>query len=129
LTKKIENLPGTYLHEQGGFKVYGFDRNHAGVPEVLIKNASRGTKLTFIYGELLNDGAFGKLGLALEENRNGDAFEYAHNLKGIIGNMGLTPLFETVCEIVEPLRVGSMDGVLTKYYELLKQREYFSQFI
>ena len=81
------------------------------------------------YGELLNDEAFAKLGLALEERRITDAFEYAHTLKGIIGNMGLTPLFETVCEIVEPLRVGSMDGVLVKYYELLKQREYFSQFI
>lgn len=81
------------------------------------------------YGELLNDDAFGKLGLALEERRISDAFEYAHTLKGIIGNMGLTPLFETVCEIVEPLRVGSIEGVLVKYYELLKQREYFSQFI
>ena len=55
LTKKKENLPGAYLHEQGGFKVYGFDRNHAGVPEVFIKNAASGTKLTIIYGELLND--------------------------------------------------------------------------
>ncbi len=79
--------------------------------------------------ELLNDEAFGKLGLALEENRIRDAFEYAHTLKGVIGNMGLTPLFETVCEIVEPLRIGSTDGVLVKYYELLKQKEYFSTFM
>ena len=73
------------------------------------------------YGELLNDEAFGKLGLALDERRISDAFEYAHTLKGIIGNMGLTPLFETVCDIVEPLRIGSIDGVMVKYYELLKQ--------
>jgi chemotaxis protein histidine kinase CheA len=81
------------------------------------------------YGELLNDEAFGKLGLALDERRISDAFEYAHTLKGIIGNMGLTPLFETVCDIVEPLRIGSIDGVMVKYYELLKQKEFFSQFI
>lgn len=81
------------------------------------------------YGELLNDEAFGKLGLALDEHRISDAFEYAHTLKGIIGNMGLTPLFETVCDIVEPLRIGSIDGVMVKYYELLKQKEFFSQFI
>lgn len=81
------------------------------------------------YGELLNDEAFGKLGLALDENRVSDAFEYAHTLKGIIGNMGLTPLFETICEIVEPLRIGSTEGVLLKYYELLKQKEYFSTFM
>ena len=81
------------------------------------------------YGELLNDEAFGKLGLALDENRVSDAFEYAHTLKGIIGNMGLTPLFETICEIVETLRIGSTEGVLLKYYELLKQKEYFSTFM
>ena len=81
------------------------------------------------YGELLNDEAFGKLGLALDERRISDAFEYAHTLKGIIGNMGLTPLFETVCDIVEPLRIGSIDGVMVKYCELLKQKEFFSQFI
>ena len=29
----------------------------------------------------------------------------AHTLKGVAGNMGLTPLFDKVCAIVEPLRV------------------------
>ncbi len=32
------------------------------------------------------------------------AFEAAHTLKGVAGNLGLTPLYEAVCAIVEPLR-------------------------
>lgn len=81
------------------------------------------------YGELLKDEAFEKLGLALEEKRLSDAFEYAHTLKGVIGNMGLTPMFETVCDIVEPLRINTDEGVDEKYQELLRLREFFSNFI
>lgn len=33
------------------------------------------------------------------------AFEAAHSLKGVAGNMGLTPLYQAVCAIVDPLRV------------------------
>lgn len=84
---------------------------------------------TQFYSELLNDEAFTSLGVALEEGRLFEAFEFAHTLKGIIGNMGLTPMFETVCDIVEPLRINTSDGVKEKYEELLKQKEYFSQFI
>lgn len=81
------------------------------------------------YKELLNDEAFTNLGKALEDGSLHDAFEFAHTLKGIIGNMGLTPMFEIVCDIVEPLRVNTNKGVNEKYEELLKQREYFKQFI
>ena len=34
------------------------------------------------------------------------AFQAAHTLKGVSGNLGLTPLYEAVCDIVEPLRHG-----------------------
>lgn len=81
------------------------------------------------YSELLSDEAFANLGNALEEGRLYDAFEFAHTLKGIIGNMGLTPMFELVCDIVEPLRINTDDGVKEKYQELLKLREKFSEFI
>ena len=81
------------------------------------------------YGELLQDDNFDSLGVALEEGRLYEAFEFAHALKGIIGNMGLTPMFNIVCDIVEPLRINTDDGVKEKYQELLKLREKFSEFI
>jgi hypothetical protein len=81
------------------------------------------------YKELLNDNLFTELGLAINERRIGDAFDYAHTLKGVIGNMGITPMYETICDIVEPLRIGSTEGVSQKYDELLVQKIFFSQFI
>lgn len=70
---------------------------------------------------VLADEAFEKLGQALEANQVRPAFEYAHTLKGVIGNMGLTPLYEIVVEIVEPLRVGNSEGMMEKYKDLMKE--------
>ena len=81
------------------------------------------------YGELLKDEAFNNLGVAIEEGRLYEAFEFAHTLKGIIGNMGLTPMFNVVCDIVEPLRINTDDGVKENYEKLLALREQFSGFI
>lgn len=45
---------------------------------------------------------------ALEEAINNSdlqkAFEVAHSLKGVYGNLSLTPLYNAVVEITEPLR-------------------------
>ncbi|WP_343208420.1 Hpt domain-containing protein [Anaerolentibacter hominis] len=55
---------------------------------------------------LFKDDNLEKLGTALEEQDYKSAFEAAHTLKGVVGNMGLTPLYDAVCAIVEPLRAG-----------------------
>lgn len=64
LTKKMETMEGIYLYERNGYRVYDFGQNHAGVPEVFISDAEEGTKLTFIYGEMLDeDGSIYKTNL------------------------------------------------------------------
>ena len=45
------------------------------------------------------------------------AFEAAHALKGVLGNLSLTPLYEKVCEITELLR----DKKDTDYSEYLNR--------
>lgn len=55
LTLKKERFKGTYLYEKDGYRIYDFGQNHAGVPEVGISDAIAGCKLTFVYGEMLND--------------------------------------------------------------------------
>ena len=40
----------------------------------------------------------------ISENDLDAAFETAHALKGVYGNLSLTPLYKTVCEITEYLR-------------------------
>lgn len=52
------------------------------------------------------DGNLKKLGEALDAQDYAAAFDAAHTLKGVVGNMGLTPLYQAVCAIVEPLRAG-----------------------
>lgn len=45
-----------------------------------------------------------KLGNFLKENDLENAFKEAHSFKGVCGNLSLTPLFNAINEIVEPLR-------------------------
>ena len=40
----------------------------------------------------------------LIDGQTKDAFDCAHALKGVLANLGLTPMFDKVVEIVEPLR-------------------------
>lgn len=69
---------------------------------------------------LFQDENLEKLGKALEENDLQGAFEAAHTLKGVVGNMGLAPLFLAVCEIVEPLRVKEKRSDYTQLYQVIK---------
>lgn len=73
--------------------------------------------------EALNDPAFGELGAALKADSAQRAFECAHTLKGVMVNLGLTPLYDRVNVLVEPLRVGSTDGLLPAYRELIAERD------
>ncbi|MEG2176445.1 MAG: Hpt domain-containing protein [Oscillibacter sp.] len=69
----------------------------------------------------LADEAFPKLGEALETSDYEKAFEYAHTLKGVTGNMGLTPLYEVICQIVEGLRGKHLDHLQEDYAEVTRQ--------
>lgn len=47
---------------------------------------------------------FGKLDEAIAANDLDEAFAAAHALKGVLGNLSLTPMYNKVVEITEPLR-------------------------
>lgn len=52
-----------------------------------------------------------------EAVENGDvqaAFDACHTLKGLTGNLGFDGITDTVCEVCEILRAGSLDGVKEK---------------
>ncbi|WP_295581762.1 Hpt domain-containing protein [uncultured Oscillibacter sp.] len=57
-----------------------------------------------ILGLLSQDETFTQLGAALDNGDLDAAFNAAHTLKGVAGNLGLRPLYEAVCRMVEPLR-------------------------
>lgn len=71
----------------------------------------------------VSDGNFEKLGTALAENNLKEAFEAAHALKGIAGNLALDPLYDAVCDIVEPLRAGENRDYTEAYQRIEKERE------
>jgi HPt (histidine-containing phosphotransfer) domain-containing protein len=70
---------------------------------------------------MIADENFEMLGEAVKENDVTKAFEAAHSLKGTLGNMGLTPMYEIIIQIVEPLRDGNIDGIAEKHQLLMEK--------
>ena len=70
------------------------------------------------------DNAYEKLRNALTEGQMTEAFDYAHTLKGVLLNLGLTPMICIVEEIVEPLRGGISEGLEESYEKLLDANEH-----
>ena len=57
-----------------------------------------------LVGKAVADPAFEQLEKAVADKDLDGAFEAAHKLKGALGNLALTPVYEPVCEMVELLR-------------------------
>ena len=78
----------------------------------------------------LDSDGIDKLGKAIEMKDQKAAFEAAHALKGVLGNLSLTPLQEVVSRITELLRVGTdmdymplFEEIKARYSELLALRD------
>lgn len=67
----------------------------------------------------LEDSNFTALGDALSEKDYPSAFHAAHTLKGVAGNMGLSSLYDAICEIVESLRHQDYSHLDTQYQAIL----------
>ena len=72
--------------------------------------------------KVLGDKAYDELESAVAANDKAAAFEAAHKLKGVLGNLALTPAYTTACEMVEHLRAGDDADYGAYLAELLKQR-------
>ena len=81
------------------FAAYGVDYN-----ATLRRFAGNMALYLRVLGMLPNDKSLEKLGAAIDSGDLDNAFEAAHTLKGVAGNLGLPPLLEAVHTIVEPLR-------------------------
>ena len=55
-------------------------------------------------GKFPNDPNYANLGTNIESGNFEEAYKCAHALKGVVGNLGLTPIFENVSTLVEELR-------------------------
>ncbi|MDD3401766.1 MAG: Hpt domain-containing protein [Hespellia sp.] len=68
------------------------------------------------------DAGFAELRTAIEAKDYHAAFEHAHALKGVAGNLGLTPLFEAISVLVEALRVDDYSHVEAQYQAILDEQ-------
>ncbi|MCR5108563.1 MAG: Hpt domain-containing protein [Lachnospiraceae bacterium] len=73
----------------------------------------------------LNDTNFEKLKEAVGEGDLTAAFEAAHALKGVSGNLSLTPIFDKSEEITELLRIKSDADYAVLVEELIGIRDRF----
>ncbi len=71
----------------------------------------------------LSNEYFETLEKALADGRLDDAFEAAHALKGVIGNLAIAPLYNPLAEITEMLREKKDTDYVSKYQPVKKLRD------
>lgn len=69
----------------------------------------------------LDDTNFNELKAAVQQNNYEKAFHCAHTLKGVAGNMGLIPLYNVICDMVEPLRNHDYTNLSSLYDNIMLQ--------
>ena len=62
-------------------------------------------------------------GSAVKSDDHQAAFEAAHGLKGVLGNLALTPLYERASQITELLRAGQEADYVPMAEELIRKRD------
>lgn len=66
---------------------------------------------------------FETLGKSLEENDLDGAFEAAHALKGVIGNLALAPIYDPLSEMTEMLRARKTADYISMYRPIKEIRD------
>ena len=82
-------------------------------------------------GKFPNDPNYANLGTNLEAGAFEEAYKCAHALKGVVGNLGLTPIFDRESELVEELRNKAAEEVdAVRANELWQEiKKIYEQFI
>ena len=74
-------------------------------------------------GKVADDKSFDSLEKAIADNDLDSAFEAAHSLQGVLGNLALTPIYTPVYEMTELLRSRSAVDYSPYLEEVKKRRE------
>ena len=73
----------------------------------------------------LGDAKFEELGVAVNAGDLDKAFELCHALKGVIGNLAITPLYEALSDMTEILRAREQCDYSSMYSIILQIRSKF----
>ena len=77
-----------------------------------------------LVGMAIDDQGFEKLSDAVAKHDLDAAFEAAHALKGVLGNLSLTPIYESASEITELLRARTEADYSSILEKILSQRDW-----
>ncbi|MBQ6335370.1 MAG: Hpt domain-containing protein [Erysipelotrichaceae bacterium] len=72
---------------------------------------------------ILNEASFDQLAKAIGDNDLEEAFKVSHALKGVSGNLALTPLYDKVEEITELLRAHTQMDYSEMLEGILKEKQ------
>lgn len=78
-----------------------------------------------LVGSLKDEKGFDALQAAIDEGNLDAAFEAAHSLKGVLGNLSITPLYEPMNEITELLRSKEEADYATLVSAIMSKRDEF----
>ncbi len=74
--------------------------------------------------KFLDDDVFETLGKNLSDQSIEDSFRSAHNLKGVCANLGITPMYTAIYDMVEDLRGGMMPSdAMERYQQIIQLRD------
>ena len=73
-------------------------------------------------GEDVRDACFDRLAQAVVAQDKQAAFEAAHDLKGVLGNLSLTPIYDPVSQMTEQLRASEDADYMAFLTVVLEQR-------
>ena len=76
-----------------------------------------------LVNKAVSDAGFERLKTAIESGDYNEAFEAAHGLKGILGNLSLTPIYEPTAKMTELLRGGNDTDYAPLLNEIITARE------
>ncbi|MBQ9488059.1 MAG: Hpt domain-containing protein [Selenomonadaceae bacterium] len=77
----------------------------------------------------LSNDSFEKLDAAIKENNLDEAFEAAHALKGVLGNLALTPIYKPLSEMTEMLRAKKTADYAAMYKPIMEMRNQLLEMI
>ncbi len=79
--------------------------------------------------EFSQDTCFEELDTAVQAQEYAAAFEHAHTLKGVAGNLGLIPLYDALSDLTECLRAQNYGRLEDVYQQMLQEKENFLRLI
>jgi chemotaxis protein histidine kinase CheA len=71
----------------------------------------------------VGDASFASLGEAIKSQNYEAAFEAAHTLKGVAGNVSAGPLYEIIESLTDKLRANNHAGVEEDYKKIMGYRD------